>query len=62
MLQTAASPEHYGLYYSNDIYYKPLGFISYLFLISMLLFQLDIKELKGFVLYSLIPAVSTIGT
>lgn len=43
--QTATSPEHYGPYYLNDIYYKLPGFISYLFLISMLLFQSDIKEL-----------------
>ena len=40
-----AFPEQYGLYYSNGIYYTSPGFISYLFLVSILLFQLDIKEL-----------------
>lgn len=30
-----ASPEEYGLYYSNDIYYTSPGFISYLFLILL---------------------------
>lgn len=33
--QIVASPEQYGLYYSNDIYYTSPGFISYLFLILL---------------------------